>query len=135
MVPELCAACCQVTPLFHIINSLKKMYFICFHFIMKYTIIFLGTYSYSKEIFILHKKTVRIMGGCKNIRSSYTGLCIQRCLVCVCMSNTTIFNGSILNIYYIKHNCMFWPSSGCTSLIESLYNKRGLFLGGVEGVV
>ena len=36
------------------------------------------------------------------------------CDMCVYMSNTTIFIGSILSIYYIRHNYMFRPSSGCT---------------------
>jgi len=34
---------------------------------MKYTIIFWGTYSYGKEIFILQKKIVRITAGAKTL--------------------------------------------------------------------
>jgi hypothetical protein len=31
----------------------------------------------------------------------------NKCMVCVYMSNTTMFIGSMLSIYYIKHNYMF----------------------------
>jgi hypothetical protein len=53
--------------MFHISNTetLKSIYFAYFHSIMKYGIIFWGNASYSKKIFTLQKKIVRLMAGAK----------------------------------------------------------------------
>jgi len=48
-----------------IINSLKSIYFACFHSVTKYGMIFLGNLPSREKIFTLQKKTISIMVGAK----------------------------------------------------------------------
>jgi hypothetical protein len=65
MVPKLSEACYAVKSMYHIsnINTLKSIYFVYFHSIIKYGIIFGGNSSNSKKIFTLQKKIIRIVVG------------------------------------------------------------------------
>jgi hypothetical protein len=47
------------------IDTVKLIYFVYFHYLMKYGIIFWGNSSESKKVFTLHKKIVRITVGAK----------------------------------------------------------------------
>jgi hypothetical protein len=63
LVPKLSAAQYAVISLLHINNThtLKSTYFAYFHSLMKYGIIFWGNSPYSKKVFTLQKKIVRVM--------------------------------------------------------------------------
>jgi hypothetical protein len=65
MIPKLNRACYALQLMFHISNSnaLKSIYFVYFHCIIKYRIIFWGNSSNSRKIFTLQKKINRIMVG------------------------------------------------------------------------
>jgi hypothetical protein len=60
-------ACYAVRSLLHISNTdtLKSIYFVYIHSLMKYGIIFWGNSSDSKKVFTLQKKIVRIVVGVK----------------------------------------------------------------------
>ena len=63
MIPKLSGACYAIRSMVHIsnINTFKSIYSAYFRSVIKYKIIFWGSSSNSGKIFILHKKTVRIM--------------------------------------------------------------------------
>ena len=65
MIPKLSGACYAIRLMVHInnINTLKSIFYEHFHSLIKYGIIFWGTYSNSRKIFTLQKKIVRIMAG------------------------------------------------------------------------
>ena len=65
MIPKLSGACYAIRLMVHInnINTLKSIFYAHFHSLIKYEIIFWGTYSNSRKIFTLQKKIVRIMAG------------------------------------------------------------------------
>ena len=55
------------------INTLRMVYFACFHSIMEFGVIFWGVSVESKRIFHLQKRVIRIMTG-STIRTSYKRL-------------------------------------------------------------
>jgi hypothetical protein len=67
LVPKLSRACYALRSLLHVsnIDTLKLIYFACFHSLMKYRIIFWGNSSDGTKVFTLQKKTVRIVVGVK----------------------------------------------------------------------
>jgi hypothetical protein len=75
MIPKWSRACYPIRSMSHIssTNTLKSIYFACFHSIMKYGIIFGGNSRNSKVIPTLQKRTGRIIAGvqsrtsCRNL--------------------------------------------------------------------
>jgi hypothetical protein len=67
LIPKLSGACYAVRSLLHISNTdtVRSIYFVYLHSLMKYGIIFWGNSSDSKKVFTLQKKIVRIMVGVK----------------------------------------------------------------------
>jgi hypothetical protein len=65
MIPKLSGTCYAVRSVVHIsnINTVKSIYYACFHSVIKCGVIFWGNSSKSGKIFTLHKKIVRIMAG------------------------------------------------------------------------
>ena len=65
MIPKLSGACYAIRSMVHIstFNTLKSIYYACFHCIIKYGMIFGGNSSNSGKIFTLQKRIVRIMAG------------------------------------------------------------------------
>jgi hypothetical protein len=70
-VPKLREACYEVRSVFNVsnIDTLKSVYFACFHCLMKYGIIFWGNSYDSKKAFTLQRKIVRPMMGVKSHNS------------------------------------------------------------------
>ena len=62
---KLSAACYMFRQMYYICNNdtLRSIYFACFHSIASYGIISGGNSSYSKKIFTLQKRIIRIMVG------------------------------------------------------------------------
>ena len=79
ITPKLSSACYAIRSLSAIncLNTLKSVYFAYFHSLMRYGVIFWGNSVDSKYIFILQKKTIRIMAGvnkrnsCRNLFRDY----------------------------------------------------------------
>jgi hypothetical protein len=67
LVPKLSAVCYAVASVLHVSNAdtLKLIYFACFHSEMKHGIIFYCNPSNGKATFILQQKIVRFMAGVK----------------------------------------------------------------------
>jgi hypothetical protein len=67
LVSKLSGACYALRSVSHISNTdtLKSICFAYFHFRMKYGITFWGNSCYSRKIFTLQKKIIRIMAGVK----------------------------------------------------------------------
>jgi len=65
MTPNLSGACYAIRLMVHIssINTLKSIYYVHFHSIIKYRLIFWGNSSNIGKSFTLQKKTLRIMAG------------------------------------------------------------------------
>jgi len=65
IIPKLSIACYMVRQMYHICNNdtLRSIYFAYFHFIASYGIILWGNSPYSRKIFTLQKKRIRIMMG------------------------------------------------------------------------
>jgi hypothetical protein len=65
MTPKLSGACYAIRLMVHIssINTLKSIYYVYFHSIVQYRLIFWGNSSNSGNSFTLQKKTVRIMAS------------------------------------------------------------------------
>jgi hypothetical protein len=65
IIPKLNAACYMVSQLYCICSNdtLRSIYFACFHSIASYGIILGRNSSYSKKIFTLQKRITRIMVG------------------------------------------------------------------------
>ena len=65
IIPKLSIACYMVRQMYHICNNdnLRLIYFAYFHSIVSYRIILWGNSSYSRRIFTLQKKIIRIMMG------------------------------------------------------------------------
>ena len=65
MIPKLREACNAIRSMVHIsnINTLKSIYYACFHSIIKPGIMFWGNSSNSRKIFPSQKQTVRIMAA------------------------------------------------------------------------
>jgi hypothetical protein len=75
MSPNLIWACYAIRLMVHInnIDTLKSIYYVYFHFVIKYGIIFWGNSYNSGKIFTLQKKFFRIMAGAQP-RTSYRSL-------------------------------------------------------------
>jgi hypothetical protein len=65
IIPKLSAACYAVREMYHFLNenTLKSIYFVYFHRIVKYGVIFGGNSPNSRKIFTFQKKIIRIMIG------------------------------------------------------------------------
>jgi hypothetical protein len=65
IIPKLSVACYMVRQMYHISNNdtLRSIYFPYFHSIASYGIILWGNSSYSRKIFTLQKRIIRIMMG------------------------------------------------------------------------
>jgi len=65
IIPKLSAAYYIVRQMFYICNSdtLRSIYFVCFHSIVSYGIIFWGNSSNSRKMFTLQKRIIRIVVG------------------------------------------------------------------------
>jgi len=65
MIPKLSAACYMVRQMYHICNNdtLRSIYFAYFHSIASSGIILWGNSTYSRKIFTLQKRIIRIMIG------------------------------------------------------------------------
>jgi hypothetical protein len=85
MIPKLSRACYAIRLMSHISSTetLKPIYFVYFHYIMKYRIILGGNFPNSKIIFTLQKRTVRIISGfksgtvCRNLFIYINELCCK----------------------------------------------------------
>jgi hypothetical protein len=71
LFPKLSGACYAIRSMLHISNTdtLKSIYFACFHPLMKYGIIFWGNTTDSKKVLIWQKKIVRLMLGVNSCNS------------------------------------------------------------------
>jgi hypothetical protein len=71
MIHNLSTVCYAIRSMSHIssTDTLKSIYFACYHSIMKYGIILGGNSPNSKLIFTLQKRTVRIIAGVKSRNS------------------------------------------------------------------
>ena len=75
MIPKLSEACNAIRSMAHTsnINTLKSIYYACFHSIIKYGIIFWGNSSNSANIFTSQKQIIRTMAAaqpktcCRNL--------------------------------------------------------------------
>jgi len=65
IIPKLSVACYMVSQMYHICNNdnLRLIYFAYFHSVASYRIILWGNSSYSRKIFTLQKKIIRIIMG------------------------------------------------------------------------
>ena len=65
IIPKLSAACYMVRQMYYICNNdtLTSIYFAYFHSIASYGIILGGNSSYSKKLFTLEERIIRIMVG------------------------------------------------------------------------
>jgi len=65
IIPKLSVACYMVKQMYHICNNdiQRSIYFAYFHSIVSYRIIRWGNSSYSRKIFTLQKRIIRIMMG------------------------------------------------------------------------
>jgi len=65
IIPLLSVACYVVRKMYHICNNdtLRSIFFAYFHSIASYGMILWGNSSYSRKIFTLQKKIIRIMMG------------------------------------------------------------------------
>jgi len=65
IIPRLRVACYMVRQMYHICNNdtLRLIYFTYFHSVVSYGIILWGNSTYSRKIFTLKKKIIRIMVG------------------------------------------------------------------------
>jgi hypothetical protein len=103
MIPKLSAACYAIRSMVHVgnINKLKSIYFTYPHSIIKYGIIFGGTFSNSGKIFTLQMQIIRIMAGaqprtsCKSLFKQLENLPVS-CLYIFSLRNFIISNKEIL---------------------------------------
>jgi hypothetical protein len=78
-------------------DTLKSIYFVYVHSIMKYGIIFWGNFPNSKMIFTLQKRTVRTIAGLKS-RNSYRNLLMRlEILPLPCKYTFTVMNSVVNN--------------------------------------
>jgi hypothetical protein len=58
IIPKLSAACFAVRRLFHVlnVNAVRMVYFVYFHSVIKYGIIFWGNSTDADQVFMLQKK-------------------------------------------------------------------------------
>jgi hypothetical protein len=68
LIPKLSGGCYAVRCMFYVSNTetLKSIYLDYFYCVMKYGIIFWGNSSFSKRVFTLQKKIVRLIAGVKS---------------------------------------------------------------------
>ena len=63
ILPKLSAACFSIRNLIHTLNpdTLRMVYFVYFHSVLQYGIIFWGNSTLVHQVFKLQKRTVRVM--------------------------------------------------------------------------
>ena len=100
IIPKVSVACYMVRQMYHICNNdtLRSIYFACFHSIASYGIILWGNSLYSRKIFILQKKIIRIMMGahprtsCRKLFKKLEILTVPSQCICSLMSFFLIGN-------------------------------------------
>jgi len=99
MIPKLSEAGKAIRSMVHIskINTLKSIYYACFHSIIKYRTIFWGNSSNSRKIFNSQKQIIRIMAaiqpktGCRSLFKQLEALPVPRPYMNFIANNNEIF--------------------------------------------
>ena len=135
ILPKLSMAChaMRIIKPYMSLESLKTVYHTTFNSVIKYGLPFWGISPHSKQIFIMHKKTVRTMLGCRRFascRNLFKKLKILPLMSQYIFSITMFIvknkhqftvNSEIHNINTRQHSNLHQPAPNLTGFKQGIY--------------